>query len=231
MHAQAGAAAASRDPNLTLDLTRPYDGLPRGGLSSLIIGNKRKMPTDEGETTLQGGDRSRITVLSGAEQSLKRAGQTPEFIRPAVVSPALATSQVRLAVPRVRTFVNRAIDAVGRPLQSTSSSAGDATAIQDTVFEARNSRAVTVGDREPTRLSIAKGAQVLWIDFLPKPVLLVTGNSNFWCAACEDGSLHIYSPVGQRILNALVVEAQPCFLDCRGWWLMCISAVGVAHVW
>jgi len=33
------------------------------------------------------------------------------------------------------------------------------------------------------------------------------------------------------MLNQLVIEAQPCFLECREWWLLCISAIGVAHVW
>ena len=67
--------------------------------------------------------------------------------------------------------------------------------------------------------------------FLPKAVLIVTGNSNFWAAGCEDGSLHIWTPAGRRLLNALVLEAQPVILDCRGWWLMCITAVGQCYVW
>jgi protein HIRA/HIR1 len=62
-------------------------------------------------------------------------------------------------------------------------------------------------------------------------VLLVTGNTNFWGAACEDGSVYIWTPAGRRILNPLILEAQPVIMDCRDWWLLCISAVGMCHVW
>ena len=33
------------------------------------------------------------------------------------------------------------------------------------------------------------------------------------------------------MLNALVLEAQPVILDCRGWWLLAITAVGQCYVW
>ena len=33
------------------------------------------------------------------------------------------------------------------------------------------------------------------------------------------------------MLNALVLEAQPVILDCRGWYLLCITAVGQVYVW
>lgn len=207
-------------------------------MPALLIGNKRKVPiSDEGEEELpqHTNNGKRVAVLTNGGAGIVGPLETPEFIRPAVVSPALAPSPVRLAVPKIRICVNRVIDAAGQPsanvpsIGASGSAPAQSSGSDDTVFEARNSRNVT--DKEPTRLTITKHGQVVWVDFVPKAVLLVTGNSNFWCAACEDGSLHIFSPVGRRILNGLVIEAQPCFLDCRGWWLMCISAVGVAHVW
>jgi len=232
LHAAANSGStANLDPKTTLDLSRPYDGLPKGGMAALIIGNKRKAveePTDEDHPPAAVTNGKRVQVLQASDA--KGAQETPEFIRPAVISPATSMSQVRLAVPKVRTFISRVIDAIGYPSASippvtgSASNAGSGPASTDTVFEAKNSR-------EPTRLTISKSGQVLWVDFLPKPVLLVTGNSNFWCAACEDGGIHIFTPVGRRMLNSLVIESQPCFLDCRGWWLMCISSVGVAHVW
>lgn len=262
--AAAGGGAGSManvDPKSILDLSRPYDGLPKGGLAALIIGNKRKAVEESSEDDPVaaaaaaaagplGGKRIAVTQAPDS----KGAQETPEFIRPAIIAPATSMSQVRLAVPKVRTFVSRAIDpATGHPSASVppatgsaaaaaaaaataaaaagsgsglgpGSSSGSGPASTDIVFEAKNSR-------EPTRLTISRGGQALWVDFLPRPVLLVTGNANFWCAACEDGGIHVFTPVGRRLLNALVVEAQPCFLDCRDWWLMCISAVGLAHVW
>ncbi|KAK6836937.1 hypothetical protein PG995_004918 [Apiospora arundinis] len=29
----------------------------------------------------------------------------------------------------------------------------------------------------------------------------------------------------------MVLESQPVILECRGWWLLCITAVGMCHVW
>jgi protein HIRA/HIR1 len=59
----------------------------------------------------------------------------------------------------------------------------------------------------------------------------VTGNKNFWSAACEDGSIYTWTPAGRRILNALVLESQPVIIECREWWLLCITAAGMCYVW
>ncbi|KAI5795776.1 TUP1-like enhancer of split-domain-containing protein [Geopyxis carbonaria] len=233
--ANASSTGGNSDPKTILDLSRPYDGLPKGGMQSLIIGNKRKVvEAEEGDEnqTASTTNGKRIAIHSAPDA--KTVIETPEFIRAAVISPALAVSQTRLGPPRVRTIVNRVIDTSGNPSANVPSalnpngSAGQSSSssptVSDTVFEARNSQ-------QPTRLTISKNGQALWIDFLPRCVLLVTGNSNFWCAACEDGSIHVYTPVGRRLLNPLVIEAQPCFLDCKDWYLMVISAVGMVHVW
>jgi len=103
------------------------------------------------------------------------------------------------------------------------------------IFEARNAsgpaRTGRVQDREPTRITVSKRNQTLWQDFLPRAALLVTGNRRYWAAACEDGSVHLWTPAGRRMLSALVLEAQPVILDCRGWWLLAITAVGQCYVW
>jgi len=86
-------------------------------------------------------------------------------------------------------------------------------------------------DREPARITVTKKNQLLWQDFLPKAVVLVTGNSRYWAATCEDGSLYVWSPAGRRIFNAFALEAQTAILDCRGPWLLSITTVGLCHVW
>ncbi len=95
------------------------------------------------------------------------------------------------------------------------------------VFEAKNPAQF----RDPARISATKRGMTLWQDFLPRSVILVTGNKNFWSAACEDGSIYVWTPAGRRLLNALVVEAQPVILECRGWWILCITAIGMCYVW
>ncbi|KAK4982876.1 HIR complex subunit, partial [Elasticomyces elasticus] len=106
---------------------------------------------------------------------------------------------------------------------------------ESVVFEARNasgpSRTGRTQDRDPTRVGVTRRGQVLWQDYLPRAALLLTGNQNFWVTACEDATLHVWTPAGRRMMNAMVLEAQPVILDCRGWWLLCVTAVGMCYVW
>jgi protein HIRA/HIR1 len=71
---------------------------------------------------------------------------------------------------------------------------------------------------------------LIWQDFLPRAIILVTGNKNFWAAACEDGSIHVWTPAGRRLTNAIILESQPVIFECREHWLLCITAVGLCHV-
>jgi protein HIRA/HIR1 len=236
----------SDEPAKILDVSRPYDGLPRGGLGSLLIGNKRKYAevADDGtgedkrhETRIQAIQQNGATpIVSNTETGLvpasaatasKRLNDIPDVLRPAIINPSMTVSSIRLAVPQVRSVILRPLeDAEGRDTVEGESAVS---------FEARNatgpSRTGRAIDRDPTRITLTRRGQVLWQDFLPKAVLLVTGNSNFWAASCEDGSLHVWTPAGRRLLSPLVLEAQPVILDCRGWWLLAVTAVGQCYVW
>ncbi|EMD01181.1 hypothetical protein BAUCODRAFT_200391 [Baudoinia panamericana UAMH 10762] len=242
----------------TLDLSKPYDGLPKGGLASLLLGNKRKYAEfaseDEeerkrAEKRVNGIQQTGATpivdntadglVPTSTVTAQKIPVDTPEPLRPAIVNPSLTVSQVRLAVPLVRSVVLRPLDvhkSVSDEHQMDGITNGSVPENDaNIVFEARNatgpSRTGRVQDKEPTRITLSKRNQTLWQDFLPKAVLLVTGNRNFWAAACEDASLHLWTPAGRRVMNASVLEAQPVILDCRGWWLLAVTAAGQCYVW
>ncbi|KZF18846.1 histone transcription regulator HIRA, WD repeat superfamily [Xylona heveae TC161] len=259
MAATASAQAKADAPQSIVDLSKPFDGLPKGGLAALLLGNKRKAAHIEGdedghvEKRLAAASRGGavpilVNGVDGLEPATPAPGAggvqpTPEFIRPAVVNPSLAISQVRLAVPKVRTHIVRSLDSSGRPTQSnaqpngtnpsTNQASGNTSG--DLVFEARNpsSPAATarLHDRDPAKLTVTRKGQTIWQDFLPRPVLLTSGNRSFWTAACEDGSVYVWTPAGRRLLNALVLEAQPVILEVRGSWVLCITAVGMCHVW
>ncbi|QGA15530.1 hypothetical protein EYB26_003188 [Talaromyces marneffei] len=241
---QVGADA----PQSVLDLSKPFDGLPKGGLSALLFGNKRKLAHIEGDEDNQVEKRiasisqnGSTPILSNTTTGLMPAstqaavtGQqtTPEFIRPAVVNPCMAISQLRLAVPKIRSQILQALDKNGNPIEPS----GDSKQSRiDLVFEARNPPPGTLTgrstDREPVRISLSRGDQPLWQDFLPKSVLLATGNTGFWSVACEDGSIYIWTPAGRRLISALVLEAQAVILESKGPWLLCITAVGMCYVW
>ncbi|KAI9684777.1 MAG: HIR complex subunit [Trizodia sp. TS-e1964] len=228
-------------PQSILDLSAPYDGLPKGGLLTLLLGNRIKasvVPVDENTPAerkkvssgrngvapiLQTGVDGLVTPLPPKPSN--GIQPTPEFIRPAVINPSLSVSQVRLAVPKVRSFILRNLNNKGNEsidLPAHSQNLKD----EYIVFEARNG-----SDREPSRINVTKRGQPVWQDYLPKSVLLVTGNHHFWSAACEDGSVYVWTPAGRRLLNALVLEAQPVILESKGWWLLCITAVGLCYIW
>ncbi|GKZ88422.1 HIR complex subunit [Aspergillus niger] len=237
-------------PQSIVDLSKPFDGLPKGGLAALLFGNKRKLAQLEGDDDGHVEKRVALASQNGATPILASTPdgllpaqpqpaptgqqQTPEFIRPAVMNPCMAISQLRLAVPKVRSQIVRAIDPTGKPTEPNASGESNKSRV-DVVFEARNpSPASLTGravDREPVRLTLFRGEQPLWQDFLPRTVLLVTGNLSMWAAACEDGSVYIWTPAGRRLVSALVLEAQPVILECNGPWILCISAVGMCYVW
>ena len=232
-------------PQSTLDLSKPFDGLPKGGLASLILGNKRKLAL--GEEDDDGHVEKRIAlaskngataILANGPDGLKLpqaplAGSqiTPTFIRPAILNPVLSISPVRLAVPKVRNQILQALDESGKPTGVL----GDAKSRTELVFEARNPPAQSLTsrpqDREPCRISLTRREQPLWQDFIPKTALLCTGNKGFWAVADEAGAVHMWTPAGRRLVNPLILEAQPVILESNGPWLLCITAVGMCYVW
>ena len=246
--ANASVQQAADAPLAILDLSKPFDGLPKGGMAALLLGNKRKYAEIEGEEPGSAEKRVLATsqraaapiVVNGTDgllpsQPQPTTGQqiTPDFVRPAVVNPALSVAQLRLAVPKVRAQILQGIDSGGKP----SAVSGDTATKSQTefVFEARNPSAQSLTpraqDREPCRISLMRKDQPLWQDFLPRSVLLVTGTRDFWAAADETGSVYVWTPHGRRLTSALVMEAQPTILASNESWLMCITAVGMCYVW
>ncbi|PLB40044.1 putative histone transcription regulator Hir1 [Aspergillus candidus] len=238
-------------PQSIVDLSKPFDGLPKGGLAALLFGNKRKLAQIEGDEDGHVEKRVAVASQNGATPILANTpdgllpaqpqpaatGQqpTPEFIRPAVTNPCMSISQLRLAVPKVRSQILRAIDSSGQPTEPPSASGESSKSRAEVVFEVRNpSLASLTGravDREPVRLTLSRGEQPLWQDYLPRTALLATGNQSMWAVGCEDGSVYIWTPAGRRLVSALVLEAQPVILECHGPWILCISAVGMCYVW
>lgn len=229
-------AAQNEGPQTTIDVAKPYEGLPKGGIASLLLGNKRKAAALEDEEEEVGPKQALgptpivVNGVDGVESPILTApktGQmpTPEYLRPAILNPSIAYSQIRLGVPNVRTHVLRPLE---KGVLLSESTLEDASRIpENIIFEARNPAVA----KDPSRISTSKRGALIWQDFVPRAVLLVTGNRNFWAAACEDGTLYAWSPAGRRLFGAIVIESQPVILECRDHWLLCVTAVGLCHVW
>ncbi|KAF4556940.1 HIR1-like protein [Elsinoe fawcettii] len=232
-------------PTNILDLSKPYDGLPKGGLASLILGQKRKFAEIEGDEEKRAEKRIQAVQESGATPIVMNTAvglvppihaapgskETAAALRPSVISPSLSVSQIRLAIPLIRPSITRPLELFPQRDKSAANSTEDTTVL----FEARNSlgpsRTGRLQDRNPTRITLSRRGQVLWQDYVPRHVLLATGNRHYWAVGCDDGSLHIWTPAGRRMLNSLVLPAQPVILDCRGWYLLAVSAVGECSVY
>ena len=147
----------------------PIMSIPAGGFPSVVVGTKRKDPPANGTSASSG------PVKKGPETGTKVKGQKSEeepTFRPAIAAPLLAVSKVRLGIPQVRSHITR-------------NRAG---------LECHNS----VSGDQPNKVIYSQKGVVSWVDYLPSPILLMTGNSHFSAVACEDGGLYIYSPSGRR---------------------------------
>lgn len=241
-----GSTVSDEPAGKTLDLSKPYDGLPKGGIAALLLGNKRKYADTEGDEPGEKRTEKRVNAIQQngatpivhntadglvpASSSTAPKNDLPDVLRPAVIDPSMTVAQTRLAIPAVRSTIVRPLDT---RKSDTDGDAPDADA--DVTFEARNAtgpaRTGRAQDRDPCRITVSRRGQTLWQDFLPRAVLLVTGNLNFWAAACEDGTLHLWTPAGRRMASPIVLAAQPVIIDCRGWFLLAITSVGQAYVW
>jgi protein HIRA/HIR1 len=172
-------------------------------MPTMVIGNKQKQQ----ETVEDEIDGAQTAQTSGAPKDLQ---PIPSVLRPAIVSPATGVSQVRLGVPRVMSHFDYAL--------------GGKT---DVLLEAKNG----AGQSNPSKVTLSKGKTILWVDYLPRAVLLMTGNDIGFAAACEDGSLITWSKTGRRLLPPIILEAQPCFLESQGQYMLCITSVGMMYIW
>ncbi|KAH6695230.1 TUP1-like enhancer of split-domain-containing protein [Plectosphaerella plurivora] len=233
------AKGAQNDVPLSiLDLSKPVDGLPKGGIASMLLGNKRKAEVlevdEEGEQPVKkpttgptpivvnGAEGVEPTQVSPAPHGVV---VTPEYLRPAVLNPNISIAQIRLAVPKVRAHIVRPLE---RGVLASEGNGDEAPKVGDNlVFEAKN----PVQIKDPSHVTVTKRGALIWHDYLPRAVILVTGNKHFWAVACEDGSVHVWTPAGRRLINAIITEGQPVILECREHWLLCINAVGMCHVW
>ena len=250
-----GASGAQVDqPQTVLDLSKPFDGLPKGGLAGLLLGNKRRLAAPvNGEDDhiekriVNASQDGAVPIVSNTVSGLLPAktvaastGQrpTPEFIRPAVTNASLTVGQVRLAVPKIRSHIiqtSGGSSAAGGTKSESNQSINKQHTQTDVMIEARNPTpnplTGRIQEQDPCRVFVTKRGQPVFQDYLPKSALLVTGNKEFWSIACEDGSVYAWTPVGRRLINAMVLESQPVILECQDQWLLCITSAGMCYVW
>lgn len=140
----------------------------------------------------------------------------PEWIDVAVAPPILQKSQVGLGLPKVQSILQMK----ARPDDPT------------VVMECHNAPSShNQSSLVKTKVVTSRKGAILWTDYLPSAVLLMTGNQLFSCVSCEDGSIYIYTPLGRRLLPPIMLESTPVILQCSSQWLLCLTSTGLLYTW
>ncbi|KAF9177411.1 HIR complex subunit [Haplosporangium sp. Z 11] len=179
--------------------------IPDGGFPTVVVGTKRKGAPTNGVSTAGSG-----SVKKGPDGPVKGKGGTQKSeeevaTRHAIAAPLLAVSKVRLGVPKVNSHITR-------------NRAG---------LECHNS----ISGDQPSKVIYSQKGAVVWVDYLPSPVLLMTGNSHFSAVTCEDGGLYVYSPAGRRLMPCILLESAAALLECDGEYLLCLTSCGLVSSW
>lgn len=191
-----------------MELTKASRALPPGGVSSLVIGMKRRAT----ETSESAAGPTSTTEKGKRAKNAADEKEIPEFIRPAVAAPAATVAQVRLAVPKIQTYFSRAFPMSNSP-----------------VLDVRNG---TGTEQEPTKVVVTLKGSPIFIDFLPKYGHLCAGGPDcFWAVSTEDGTIYIYSPMGRRIMPCITLGCSISFLESQGQYLLAITSVGLVYIW
>ncbi|KAI8986936.1 WD40-repeat-containing domain protein [Pilobolus umbonatus] len=176
--------------------------IPPSGLKTSITGNKRRASEINGENEIAGGNAVRMK---------------PQWIESAVVPSIVHKSQIKMGIPMVKSVLSRKL------------SKEDPTVVMECHNSVTNIEDNKVKSR--TKVVISKQGTALWVDYLSTNVLLMAGNHLFSSLGCEDGSIHVYSPSGRRMLPPIVLESTPVILQCSSQWLLCLTATGLLYTW
>ncbi|KAF9103107.1 HIR complex subunit [Mortierella sp. AM989] len=180
----------------------PSMALPDGGFPTVIVGTKRKDAPTNGVSGLP-SKKGPDANLKGKSGTQK--GEDEVVTRAAIASPLLAVSKVRLGVPRVRSHITR-------------NKAG---------LECHNS----ISGDQPSKVIYSQKGSVVWVDYLPSAVLLMTGNSQFSAVACEDGGVYVYSPTGRRLMPCIMLDSPATLMECDNEYLMVLASCGLVSSW
>ncbi|KAF0505748.1 WD40 repeat-like protein [Gigaspora margarita] len=194
---------SSSEDVLSSEMDAPSRALPPGGISTLVIGNKRSASSASDLTTQSSNKRQNIS-RSQSEVELQ-----PSVLRSSLVSPSVAMSQVRLATHKVLNYLAKdRLDGATLKLEC-----------------------YNFNENTPSQIMCTRGRTTIWFDYVPSAVILITGHSQYSAVACEDGSIYIYSSAGRRLLPVIMLESSASFLEiCRDY-LLVLTQVGLLSIW
>ncbi|CDK25528.1 unnamed protein product [Kuraishia capsulata CBS 1993] len=152
----------------------------------------------------------------------KKSIDAIEIIGSVVLNPSNAFSNVRISIPKVRSVIKQV---------SPTDDSLELEIINGNGNESTPSRVSLTKTYLPFQSSEVERKQV-FVDFLPKRVLLATGgDGDFWVVATVDGNIIVYSDVGRRLLPPIVLGSPLSFLESKGKYLLAVTSIGELHIW
>uniref|UniRef100_A0A2C9JMA3 Protein HIRA n=1 Tax=Biomphalaria glabrata TaxID=6526 RepID=A0A2C9JMA3_BIOGL len=173
---------------------------------------------DKLKTHLTGGSLSLKRKLTEDKRSAKRG-------RPSKSDQAAREAAMAAAVKEALSSMNN----IART--ETPSAAGATGAL--TMSQLRETKVVSsVPDLQLPALSISSTTSktVASTTTLTLPSCQVNLSQTL-CAACQDGTLSVFSKKGRRLLPCLVMGSPPTFLSCNGHYIMVVTTKGLLFVW
>lgn len=141
----------------------------------------------------------------------RRDLEQSEFIGSVVINPQISFSKIRIAIPKIQIHIKYS------PLDTP-----------EYQFKIQNGSGF---ESQPSRISLLKNEQQLFVDFIPQKVHIVTGNEKFWALSTINGHVIIYTSSGHRVLPTIILGTPLSFLEVKDKYLLAVTSVGELFVW
>lgn len=141
----------------------------------------------------------------------RRDLEQSEFVGSVVINPQISFSKIRIAIPKIQIQIKYSpIDNNNYQLKIQNGSG----------FES-----------QPSRISLNKNDQQLFVDFIPQKIHIVTGNEKFWAISTINGQVIVYTSSGHRVLPIIILGSPLSFLEIKDKYLLAVTSVGELFVW
>ncbi|KAG0175754.1 HIR complex subunit, partial [Apophysomyces sp. BC1034] len=173
------------------------------------------LPSSGIGAVVTGNKRKIDEVQSGnADRTESAPRRKPAWVDAGLISPMVSQSQVKLGIPTVKATIAKRIPS------------GD----KSIMIECYNTTGKGENNDYSKIVAISQGSPI-WSDYVSSAIVLITGNDMFTAIGCEDGTLHVYSPAGRRLIPPIVLESSSVFLHSSDQWLLCLTSTGLVYTW
>lgn len=180
-------------------------------------GVKRKHDGVHGERLERRGRPRKVDKERQLAAQMSSVPSTPQtHIEKETIRYVATSSDLKLPTPSVEKSFTKNIQ--GRTTDEKSS-----------MLEVTND--IPLGTHKVHRIQLVRDGVREWEQVHTARVLAVEGSREVICAGCEDGSVHVFTACGRRLVPQLVLNSRVSRLSVNGHYVMAISQKGSVYVW